>query len=77
MNRFVLKKYFHKSIQISLLDKYFYKNKRSKLCFGDRVAVQNDFFYQYGGSVCIYIYSYELKQLTSDDGRHIVQFQNI
>ena len=23
--------------------KYFYKNKRLKLCFGDRVAVLNDF----------------------------------
>jgi hypothetical protein len=30
--------------------KYFYKNKKSKLYFGDRVAVLNDFIYQTGGS---------------------------
>ena len=35
---------------MSLCDKYFYKNKKSKLSFGDRVAVQNDFLYEYGGS---------------------------
>jgi len=32
-------------------DKYFYKNKKSKLDFGDRVVVLNDFFYEYGGSI--------------------------
>ena len=32
-------------------DKYFYKNKKSKLGFGDRVVVLNDFFYEYGGSI--------------------------
>ena len=60
MNRFVLKNIFikvyvyHFSINIFL-------NKISKLCFGDRVAVLNDFLYQYGGSIysfnadiCIY-----------------------
>jgi hypothetical protein len=31
-------------------NKYFYKNKLSKLCFVDRVAVLNDFIYQTGGS---------------------------
>jgi hypothetical protein len=31
-------------------NKYFYKNKKSKLYFGDRVAVLNDFIYQTGGS---------------------------
>ena len=30
---------------MSLCDKYFYKNKKSKFSFGDRVAVQNDFIY--------------------------------
>jgi hypothetical protein len=30
--------------------KYFYKKKKSKLYFGDRVAVLNDFIYQTGGS---------------------------
>ena len=44
------KKYFYKSINISLCDKYFYKNKKSKLSFGDRVAVQNDILFKYGGS---------------------------
>jgi hypothetical protein len=33
-----------------ILNKYFYKNKKSKLCIGDRVAVLNDMFYEYGGS---------------------------
>jgi hypothetical protein len=50
MNRFVLKKYFHKNISIPLFDKYFYKNKKRKLDFGDHAIVQNDLFYEYGGS---------------------------
>jgi hypothetical protein len=29
----------------------FYKKKKSKLYFGDRVAVLNDFIYQTGGSM--------------------------
>jgi hypothetical protein len=29
--------------------KYFYKNKKSKLCIGDRVADLNNMFYEYGG----------------------------
>jgi hypothetical protein len=33
-----------------IFNKYFYKNKKSKLYFGDRVAVLNDFIYQTGGS---------------------------
>jgi hypothetical protein len=33
-----------------VFNKYFYKNKKSKLYFGDRVAVLNDFIYQIGGS---------------------------
>jgi hypothetical protein len=32
-----------------VLNKYFYKNNKSKL-LGDRVAVLNDFIYQTGGS---------------------------
>jgi hypothetical protein len=34
-----------------VFNKYFYKNKKSKLYFGDRVAVLNDFIYQTGGSI--------------------------
>jgi hypothetical protein len=33
-----------------VFNKYFYKNEKSKLCFGDRVVVLNDFFYQTEGS---------------------------
>jgi hypothetical protein len=33
-----------------ILNKYFYKTNKSKLCIGDRVAVLNDIFYEYGGS---------------------------
>jgi len=43
MNRFVLKNTFIKNIHIPLFDKYFCKNRESKLRFGDRVAVLNDF----------------------------------
>ena len=53
MNRFVLKKYLNKNIHISLFNKYFYKNKRLKLYFGDHVDVQND-LNQYGGSKFYY-----------------------
>jgi hypothetical protein len=45
-----------------IFNKYFYKNKKSKLYFGDRVAVLNDFIYQTGGStmlnLILYIYLY-------------------
>jgi hypothetical protein len=34
-----------------VLNKYFYKNKKSKLCIGDCVAVLNDIFYEYRGSI--------------------------
>jgi len=51
MNRFILKKYFDKNIFILLFDKYFYKNKKSKLDFEDRAIVQNDLFYWYRGSM--------------------------
>jgi hypothetical protein len=50
MNRFVLRNTFYKSIHLLASNKYFYKNKKSKLYFGDRVAVLNDMFYEYGGS---------------------------
>jgi len=35
---------------MSLFHKYFYNNKRRKLCFGDRVAVLNDILYEYEGT---------------------------
>jgi hypothetical protein len=34
-----------------VLNKYFYKNKKSKLCIGDSVVILNDMFYEYGGSI--------------------------
>jgi hypothetical protein len=34
-----------------VFDNYFYKNKKSKLHFGDRVVVLNDSVYQTGGSI--------------------------
>jgi hypothetical protein len=34
-----------------VFSKYFYKKKKSKLYFGDRIAVLNDFIYQTGGSI--------------------------
>ena len=48
-----LEKYFYKSIHISLFNKYFCRNKKVKLCFGDRVATQNDFLYEYRGSTIL------------------------
>ena len=38
-----LETYFYKNIHISLFDKYFYKDKKSKLYFRDRAAIQNNF----------------------------------
>ena len=46
----ILEKYFYKSIHISLFNEYFYRNKKLKLCFEDRVNVLNDFLCEYGGS---------------------------
>jgi hypothetical protein len=40
-------KYFHKSIHISIFNKYFYKYKKSMLYFDDSVTVLNDMFYEY------------------------------
>jgi hypothetical protein len=37
-----------------VFNKYFYKNEKSKLYFGDRVVVLNDFFYQTRGSIFFY-----------------------
>jgi hypothetical protein len=34
-----------------VFNNYFYKNKKSKLYFGDCVTVLNDFIYQTGGSI--------------------------
>ncbi len=47
MNRFVLKNTF---IKVYI---YHFSINKSKLCFGDRVAVQNDFLYEYGGSIIV------------------------
>jgi GTPase len=33
-------------IHTLVFNKYFYKNKKSKLHFGDRVALRNDFIYK-------------------------------
>ena len=41
---------------MSLCDKYFYKNKKSKLSFGDRVAIQNDILFKYEGSISVWTY---------------------
>jgi hypothetical protein len=38
-----------------VFNNYFYKNKKSKLYFGDSVAVLNDFFYQTGGSNILFL----------------------
>lgn len=55
MNRFVLENTFIKVyIHISLFNKYFYRNKKSKLCSGDHVAVKNDFLYKYGRSISVW-----------------------
>ena len=53
MNRFILKSTFIKFYVYHFSINIFSKNKRSKLCFGDRVAVLNDFLYQYGGSITL------------------------
>jgi len=37
MNKFYLKKYFHKNIHIPYFDKYFYKNNELKLDFEDYI----------------------------------------
>ena len=50
MNRFVLKNIFIKNYVYHFFINIFFKRERSNLCFGDRVAVLNDFLYQYGGS---------------------------
>ena len=67
MYRFVLKKYFHKNIHIALFNKYFYRNKKSKLYFGDRVAVLNDFLYECGGSTCRMLHELSLCLVRCDD----------
>jgi hypothetical protein len=43
MNRIVFEKYFHKSINISFMNKYLFIENKSKLCFEDRVTVKNAF----------------------------------
>jgi len=46
---------FHKNTHISLSNKYFYKSKKWKLCFGDCVVLQNNFIYQPGASSSHYL----------------------
>jgi hypothetical protein len=54
MNRFVLKNTFIKVYIYHFSINIFYRKKKLKLCFGDREAVQNDFFFfKYGGSIYI------------------------
>jgi len=50
MNRFVLK-----NISILFFDKYFYKNKKSKLDIEDSVIVQNNLFYRCEGSTVFHL----------------------
>ena len=51
MNMFVLKNTFI-NVYISRFSiNIFIIIRGSKLCFGDRVVVLNDFFYQHGGSI--------------------------
>jgi hypothetical protein len=38
-------------MHILVFNKYFYKSKMSKLYFGDRVIVLNNFIYQTEGSI--------------------------
>jgi hypothetical protein len=49
MNRFILQNTFIKVYICWFLTNIFIKKKKSKLYFGDRVAVLNDFIYQTGG----------------------------
>ena len=51
MNRFVLKNIFIKVYIYHFSINIFIEIRRSKLYFGDRVAVLNDFLYKYGGSI--------------------------
>jgi len=45
MDKFILKNtYIYIYIYI-YIDRYFYKNKESKLCFRERDTVQNDFIF--------------------------------
>ena len=54
MTRFVLKNTFIKIYVYYFSIIFFKKSKRSKLCFGYRVAVLNDFLYQHRGSTEYY-----------------------
>jgi hypothetical protein len=56
MNNFVLQNTFTKVyVHMFIFNKYFRKNKKSKLYFGNRVAVLNAFIYQTGGSTFIFL----------------------
>jgi len=51
MNRFALKNTFIKIYIYHFLIKYFYKNKKSKLDFEDRIVILNDFLYRMKKSI--------------------------
>jgi hypothetical protein len=51
MSRFILQIVVIKVYICHFLINIFYKNKKSKLYFEDRVAVLDDMFYEYGGSI--------------------------
>ena len=66
MNRFVLKNTFLKIYIYHFSTNIFIKNKQSKLCFEDRVAVLNVIYFLYGGSTIVtYINVYQLVILFS------------
>jgi hypothetical protein len=51
MSRFVLQNNFIKVYIFRFSINIFIKNKKSDLCFGDRVAVLNVKFFEYGESI--------------------------
>ena len=54
MYRFVLKNTFIKIYIYHFSINIFIEIRSQKLCFEDRVAVLNDFLYEYGGSIYDY-----------------------
>jgi hypothetical protein len=65
MNNFVFQNTF---TNMFIFNKYFCKNKKSKLYFENRVAVLNAFIYQTGGSTFIFLILLAKKKL--DKFRH-------
>ena len=52
-------------MHILFFNKYFYRKKKLKLCFGDRVAVQNDFLYEYVGNTLIKEIQFTVKKFNN------------